>query len=104
MDWAKVQRCQWGSSQQECCWFDSDTLTILCGGLHVRLAPSHLGKTRTWGSCRCDCECGRLFVSRCVDSDELATQGEQACCSLAYPSYVDLKITGTGFDHKCSEG
>lgn len=43
MDWAKVQRCQWGSSQQECCWFDSDTLTILCGGLHVRLAPSHLG-------------------------------------------------------------
>lgn len=42
MDWAKVQRCQWGSSQQECCRFDSDTLTILCGGLQVRLAPSHL--------------------------------------------------------------
>lgn len=43
MDWAKVQRCQFGASEQECCRFDSETLTILRGGLYVRLARSHLG-------------------------------------------------------------
>lgn len=44
---------------------------------------SYSRMTRTWGSSRCDCECGQLFVSRYVDSDELEAQGEQACCSLA---------------------
>lgn len=42
----------------------------------------------------------RFFFSGYVDSDELDTRGEQAGSSLASPSYVNLKITGIGFNLK----
>lgn len=45
-----------------------------------------------------------MVVPCYVDSDELATQGEQAGSSLALPCYANPKITGTGFNQKCLEG
>lgn len=89
MDCAKVLRYQWGSKNEASliplpelpcmefvCLSNAKQSSLLFWNSYSCLA-------RTWGVYL-------LFVSRCVDSDELATQGEQAGSSRALPSYLNL--------------